>query len=80
VAYDRCYLDTAVSSQARTPESLPRALNLGLARLSHALEGREWSKAVAYCAQLLAREELPEVREVLDRLQAAGHDGMRFDG
>ena len=60
VAYDRCYLDTAVSSQARTPESLPRALNLGLARLSHALEGREWSKAVAYCAQLLAREELPD--------------------
>ena len=80
VAYDRCYLDTAVSSQARTPESLPRALNLGLARLSHALEGREWSKAVAYCAQLLAREELPEVRAVLDRLQAAGHDGTRFDG
>lgn len=80
IAYDRCYLDTAVSSQARTPESLPRALNLGLARLSHVLEGREWSKAVAYCAQLLAREEFPEVRMVLGRLQAAGHDGMRFDG
>ena len=61
----------------QAPQAFDRAL---LLRLAHALQGREWSKAVAYCAQLLAREELPEVRTVLDRLQAAGHDGMRFDG
>ena len=80
IRYDRCYSDTMLSNPSRTSESVPRAVNLGLLRLAHALQGREWSKAVAYCAQLLAREELPEVRAVLDRLQAAGHDGMRFDG
>ena len=80
IRYDRCYSDTMLSNPSRTSESVPRAVNLGLLRLAHALQGREWSKAVAYCAQLLAREELPEVRTVLDRLQAAGHDGMRFDG
>ncbi len=80
VRYDRCYSDTMLSNPSRTSESVPRAVNLGLLRLAHALQGREWSKAVAYCAQLLAREELPDVRTVLDRLQAAGHDGMRFDG
>ena len=80
VEYDRCYSDTMLSNPSRTAESLPRAVNLGLIRLAHALSGREWSKAVAYCAQLLAREELPEVRWVLAKLQAAGHDGLRFDG
>jgi tetratricopeptide (TPR) repeat protein len=80
VEYDRCYSDTMLSNPSRTAESLPRAVNLGLVRLAHAVTGREWSKAVAYCAQLLAREELPEVRRVLARLQAAGHDGLRFDG
>lgn len=80
VEYDRCYSDTMLSNPSRTAESLPRAVNLGLIRLAHALVGREWAKAVAYCAQLLAREELPEVRRVLVKLQAAGHDGLRFDG
>lgn len=80
VEYDRCYSDTMLSNPSRTAESLPRAVNLGLIRLTHALTGREWSKAVAYCAQLLAREELPEVRRLLAKLQAAGHTGLRFDG
>lgn len=80
VEYDRCYSDTMLSNPSRTAESLPRAVNLGLVRLVHALGGREWAKAVAYCAQLLVREELPEVRRLLARLQAAGHDGLRFDG
>ena len=80
VAYDRCYSDTMVSNPSRTPESIPRAVNLGLIRLMHALDAREWSKAIAYCAQLLAREDLPEVTLVLKRLQAVGHDGLRFDG
>lgn len=80
VEYDRCYSDTMLSNPSRTRESLPRAVNLGLLRLAHALTGREWSKAVAYCAQLLAREELPEVRGLLAKLQAAGHHGLRFDG
>lgn len=77
---DRCYSDTMLSNPSRTLESLPRAVNLGLIRLAHALIGHEWSKAVAYCAQLLAREELPEVRRLVTRLQAAGHTGLRFDG
>ena len=80
IRYDRCYSDTMLSNPSRTAESLPRAVNLGLLRLLHALQRREWSKSVAYCAQLLAREELPGVRAVLARLQASGHDGMRFDG
>lgn len=80
VEYDRCYSDTMLSNPSRTAESLPRAVNLGLIRLAHALTGREWAKAVAYCAQLLAREELPEVRGLLDKLRAAGHAGLRFDG
>ena len=80
VAWDRCYADTMVSNASRTAESIPRAVNLGLLRLVHALAGGEWNKAVAYCAQLLAREELPEVRHALVRLQAAGHTGMRVDG
>jgi tetratricopeptide (TPR) repeat protein len=80
VAYDRCYSDTMLSNASRTPESIPRAVTLGLLRLLEALDARAWSKAVAYCAQLLAREELAEVRRVLARLQAAGHDGLRADG
>jgi predicted MarR family transcription regulator len=69
-----------VCNPSRTPESKPRAISLGLIRLMHALQAREWSKAVAYCAQVLHREDLPEVRVVLKRLQSAGHDGLRFDG
>lgn len=80
IEYDRCYSDTMLSNPSRTPESLPRAVTLGLLRLAHALRGREWARAVAYCAQLLAREDLAEVRGLLARLQAAGHDGLRFDG
>ncbi|HWS79354.1 MAG TPA: LicD family protein [Thermomonas sp.] len=80
VEYDRCYSDTMVSNPSRTTESLPRAVNLGLIRLAHALRSHAWAQAVAYCAQLLAREELPEVRRLLAKLQAAGHTGLRFDG
>ncbi len=80
ITYDRCYSDTMVSNASRTPESIPRAVTLGLIRLVRMLGQNEWPKAVAYCAQLLAREELPQVRAVLSRLQAAGHDGLRFDG
>ncbi len=80
VRYDRCYSDTMVTNPSRTVESLPRAINLGLLRLMQALDAREWSKSVAYCAQILHRESLPEVQAVLKRLQAAGHEGLRFDG
>ncbi len=80
VAYDRCYSDTMVCNPGRTPESQPRAISLGLIRLMHALQACEWSKSVAYCAQLLHREDLPEVRAMLGRLQAAGHGGLRLDG
>lgn len=80
VMYDRCYSDTIVTNPSRTAESLPRAITLGLLRLMQALEAREWSKSVAYCAQILQREPLAEVRSLLERLQAAGHDGLRFDG
>lgn len=80
VPYDRCYSDTLVCIPSRTPESRPRAISIGLIRLMHALDARQWAKAVAYCAQLLHRDPLPEVRAVLKRLQAAGHDGLRVDG
>lgn len=79
VEYDRCYSDTMLTNPSRTEESIPRAVTFGLLRLLDALELRAWSKAVAYCAQLLAREELPEVRRVLARLQSAGHNGLRVD-
>ena len=69
-----------LSNPSRTVESVPRAVTLGLIRLVHALRAQAWSKSVAYCAQLLAREDLPEVRSVLAKLQAAGHDGLCFDG
>jgi tetratricopeptide (TPR) repeat protein len=80
VTYDRCYSDTMLSNASRTPDTIPHAVTLGLLRLLDALDAQAWSKAVAYCAQLLAREELAEVRRVLARLQAAGHDGLRADG
>ena len=80
VEYDRCYSDTMLSNPSRTRESAPRAVTLGLIRLVHALRGQEWAHAVAYCAQLLAREDLVEVRGLLAKLQAAGHQGLRFDG
>ena len=80
VVFDRCYSDTTLSNPRRTAGTIPMAVNLGLIRLMHALDRREWAKAVAYCAQLLHREPLPEVQAILTRLQAAGHDGLRFDG
>lgn len=80
VTYDRCYSDTAICNASRTPESRPRAINIGLIRLMGALDARQWSMAVAYCAQVLHRDPLPEVRAILEKLQAAGHDGLRFDG
>lgn len=80
VEYDRCYSDTMLSNPSRTAESVPRAVNLGLIRLVHALRARAWAKAVAYCAQLLAREDLADVRKLLAKLQAAGHTGLRVDG
>lgn len=80
VTYDRCYSDTMVSNASRTPDSVPRAVTLGLIRLVRILGRNEWPHAVAYCAQLLAREEIPQVRTALARLQAAGHSGLRFNG
>lgn len=80
VTYDRCYSDTMVSNPSRTAESTPRAVTLGLIRLVRILGSNEWPKAVAYCAQLLAREDIPQVRTALAKLQGAGHSGLRFDG
>jgi len=80
IAYDCCYSDTMICNPSRVPEAVPRAINLGLIRLMQALDARQWAKAVAYCAQLQHREPLPEVQSILARLQAAGHNGLRFDG
>ena len=80
ITYDRCYSDTMVANPSRTAESTPRAVSLGLIRLVHILGRNEWPKAVAYCAQLLAREEIPQVRAALVKLQAARHSGLRADG
>jgi len=66
------YFDTQVSNPSRTPDSLPRAVTLGLLRLLHALQAGQWDKARALCMQLLAREPLAEVQAMLVRLQQAG--------
>lgn len=62
------HYDTQVSNPSRTPESLPRAITLGLIRLLEAVRAGQWSKADALCRQILAREDLAEVRRLRARL------------
>ena len=68
--FERRWFDTQVSNPSRTPESLPRAINLVLLRLLQALQSGQWAKAQALCIQILKREPLAEVEAVLARLQA----------
>lgn len=60
--------DTQLSNPSRTPESLPRAITLGLIRLLQAVSAGQWSKADALGQQILAREDLAEVRRLRARL------------
>ena len=62
------YYDTQVSNPSRTPESLPRAVTLALLRLVEAVRTGQWAKADALAMQILAREELAEVRRLRARL------------
>ena len=67
--YDRRYFDTQISNPSRTADTLPRAINLVLLRLLHALQQRQWAKAYALCVQILAREDLAEVAAVRARVR-----------
>ena len=78
--FNRRWFDTQVSNPSRTVDSLPRAINLALLRLLQALQAGQWERAHALCVQLLAREELPEVRQVLLKLPGAVYNGSGFDG
>jgi tetratricopeptide (TPR) repeat protein len=62
------HYDTQVSNPSRTPESLSRAVTLGLVRLVEAVRAGQWSKADALSQQILAREDLAEVRRLRARL------------
>jgi len=62
------HYDTQVSNPSRTPESLPRAVTLGLVRLVEAVRAGQWAKADALGRQILAREDLAEVRRLRARL------------
>ena len=62
------HYDTQVSNPSRTPESLPRAVTLGLVRLVEAVRAGQWAKADALGQQILAREDLAEVRRLRARL------------
>ena len=62
------YYDTQVSNPSRTPESLPRAVTLALLRLVEAVRAGQWAKADALGQQILAREDLAEVRRLRARL------------
>jgi len=62
------HYDTQVSNPSRTQESLPRAVTLGLMRLVEAVRTGQWAKADALGQQILAREDLAEVRRLRARL------------
>ncbi|HSD16740.1 MAG TPA: LicD family protein [Thermomonas sp.] len=66
--FDRRYFDTQVSNPSRSRDSLPRALTLGMLRLVEAVRTGQWMKADALGQQILAREDLPEVRRLRARL------------
>lgn len=66
--FDRRYFDTQVSNPSRTPDSLPRAVTLALLRLVEALRIGNLVKADALAMQILAREDLAEVRRLRARL------------
>ena len=66
--FDRRYFDTQVSNPSRTPDSLPRAVTLALLRLVEAVRGDQLEKADALGQQILAREDLAEVRRFRARL------------
>jgi len=62
------HYDTQVSNPSRTPESLPRAVTLAMLRLVEAVRAGQWAKADALGQQILAREDLAEVRRLRARL------------
>ncbi len=65
------YFDTQLSSPSCTKDALPRAINLALLRLLHALQERQWARAHALAAQIIDREQLPGV--------VAVHAGLHRD-
>ena len=66
--FDRRYFDTQVSNPSRTPDSLPRAVTLALLRMVAAVRSGQLEKADALGLQILAREDLAEVRRLRARL------------
>jgi len=66
--FDRRYFDTQVSNPSRTPDSLPRAVTLAMLRLIEAVRSGQWAKADALGQQILAREDLVEIRRLRARL------------
>ena len=66
------HYDTQVSNPSRTPESLPRALTLGMLRVVDAVQTGNIAKADAIARQILAREDVAEVRRLRARLATAG--------
>ena len=62
------HYDTQVSNPSRTKESLPRALTLGLIRLVEAIRAGHWAKADSLAMQILAREDIAELRRLRARL------------
>ena len=71
-SFDKCWLDTQISSPALARESLPRAINLVLLRLLGALRQKHWEKALALCDQVLARESIQQLEAVRDYLLVSG--------
>jgi hypothetical protein len=65
------YFDTQLSSPSCTAEAMPRAINLALLRLLHALQANHHEQAQALCRQLQAREPLAEVQAVAAALSMA---------
>lgn len=66
--FDRRYFDTQVSNPSRSRDSLPRAVTLCLLRTVEAVRAGQWAKADALGQQILAREDLGEVRRLRARL------------
>lgn len=71
-SFDKCWLDTQISSPALVAESRPRAINLVLLRIITALRRKQWQKALALCDQVLARETIPQVEVLRDQLLLSG--------
>jgi hypothetical protein len=70
--FDKRWFDSQVSCPGLAPECVARAVNLVMLRLLGALGRAQWSKALALCDQVLAREHVDELEAIRLRLLAAG--------